>query len=685
MTTHGQTDARRASLDEERAVNERYLRAMRATAERRRRNMQEMARPRNLAWTGSGSARRRTPIEEVALSPLIGRVALEEGDPQLGRGFYVGPGNQEWDGVQVVNWAARVAALFFEGRDAKDPAAKSVLGRRTFVVRGEDLAGFVDDLEAEAARGNSDPFASPSAALSIPRAPSRSTSPVRHLGSPLLRPTQPSQAKPPDEGGEPAARPAPGRNGASARRAESALRAALEQPRNGRLASVLATLQADQYRLVTRPATEPLVVQGGPGTGKTVVAVHRAAYLTHPDQQEPLQRVALVGPTREFVDHVREAIAELQAGDGGPPGRQTVLLRSLPGFLRSVAGVSREAEPTHERATRLDGDWQLGRFADAAVRALKRERALPAERTAALRAVVAAIIGRRASVREVLRRYGEVEEWCADLRSFDQMRTSSRYQPFLAAVAMALRPPDEHSAFDHLLVDEAQDVQPLEWRILVRHLRPGGQLSLFGDINQRRSDWSPASWVELAADLELGAHLDRFRPEVLEVGYRTTQQILRFANQLLPRAERDVRAVRSGAEPAIIRVGDYRSITDAARRRLVDTVLEEAARLAGEHRMGQVAVVSRTPKLITDAMRKASWSRDQRGAWRHGAGAPVHVLHPDAARGLEFDGVIVVEPANFPPNLGRHGLLYTSLTRAVQSLVVVHALPLPKELKASRS
>lgn len=56
------------------------------------------------------------------------------------------------------------------------------------------------------------------------------------------------------------------------------------------------------------------------------------------------------------------------------------------------------------------------------------------------------------------------------------------------------------------------------------------------------------------------------------------------------------------------------------------------------------------------------------------------VLAPDQARGLEFDGVVVVEPEQFPMNLGRHGVLYTSLTRATRELVIVYSRPLPGDL-----
>ena len=93
----------------------------------------------------------------------------------------------------------------------------------------------------------------------------------------------------------------------------------VEEPRSDRLASVLSTLQPDQYRLVSWPHDEPLMVQGHPGTGKTIVATYRAAYLVDPalhDDEGPLAgrrglRILLVGPTDAYVEHVSEIIRRL--------------------------------------------------------------------------------------------------------------------------------------------------------------------------------------------------------------------------------------------------------------------------------------------------------------------------------------------------------------------------------------
>jgi DNA helicase IV len=202
-------------------------------------------------------------------------------------------------------------------------------------------------------------------------------------------------------------------------------------------------------------------------------------------------------------------------------------------------------------------------------------------------------------------------------------------------------------------------------------MRPNASISLFGDINQRHSDWSPSTWHQLATDLELTDEDGLLEPEVLTLGLRTTRQIVRFANQLLPAGERTVHALREGPDPIVRRVAFSGLAPNAA---------DDAEALSLRYPEGQVAVISVTPRLIEDALRSRGWTRTTRPhAWSK-EGRDVLVLHPDIARGLEFDGVVVVEPSSFNQNLGRQGQLYTSLTRAVHELSVLHSTRMPKGL-----
>jgi len=259
--------------------------------------------------------------------------------------------------------------------------------------------------------------------------------------------------------------------------------------------------------------------------------------------------------------------------------------------------------------------------------------------------------------------------------NWNTARADWRFVPYLAAVGQAVRPPAPRELFDHLIVDEAQDVRPLEWRILLRFHRSGGSVSIFGDTNQRRSDWTAMSWPELARDLDLTDEDGRFQEEVIEIGYRSTQEILRFANQLLPRNARHIRSLRTGPTP---------DVHNAGSTGLPARAIELASQLGDHHPDGLVAILAMKPRSISDHFRKQQWSRGHTmHSWQRGD-RTVMVLHPSDASGLEFDGVVVVEPADYPENVGRLGLLYTSLTRATKELVVVHTKPLPKNLRTRK-
>lgn len=652
-------EARRRVLDRERAVNEQYLRKMRATVERSAGLERNVAATRNLTWSGRAPGSVMSPR---VIGPIIGRVGLSEPDELLGTGFYIGPWHQEWETAQVVSWAAPKSKLFYEGRRANDELARRVAARRTFEVRGDDLRSYVDEPE----RGH-DPekvFADGTdSSLAVPAAP-----------RPVARPARSGAVAPSGDSAEPEhPAPPPGQvlaapTDAPALRAEAVVMEAIRSPKKGRLKAVLATLQPDQYRLVTWPDDQPLVVQGAPGTGKTIVATHRASFLTHRDRTpRPLRRVALIGPTEQYVEHV----AEVQREIGG-----TVQIMSLPGVLRYFS----RATPASRSLVghRLDTAWRIGQVLERCARVLRKNGKLVGDRSRDARVLLREFLHPQTGFAPLFSdneefELEELDEWRLEIRSRERAMSDARYLPFLAAAHLAVAPPTADERFEHLVIDEAQDIRPLEWRIIDMMLEPGGTMSLFGDMNQRHSDWSPPSWTSLIEMLELGDADSQVEVQEMGVGFRSTKQILRFANQLLPRGQRSATALQDGPEPRVEK---------ARRESLVGDVHRMAVELAGRYAQGTVAVISMQPTPHSDRMRNEGWSRGQaRGSWRRDGHAVVHVLRPDEARGLEFDGVVVVEPADFPENLGRLGPLYTSLTRATKELAVVYCSRLPRDLK----
>jgi DNA helicase-2/ATP-dependent DNA helicase PcrA len=266
----------------------------------------------------------------------------------------------------------------------------------------------------------------------------------------------------------------------------------------------------------------------------------------------------------------------------------------------------------------------------------------------------------------------EHREFLRNLPRWEELSARSQYLPMLAAFALALDPRVPGGPVAHLIIDEAQDVRPLEWRILLNSvLEQGGSVSLFGDMNQRRSDYTASDWMDLAVDLEITDNDGTIAIRELEVGYRSTKQILRFANRLLPRGTRGEKALREGPEPTIRQVPHNQRVAECYR---------SAADLAQRHE-GHVAWITNAPTLANAEFRRKNWVRGQlHDGWTKDDRTVV-ILHPDQARGIEFDAVVVEEPADFHKNVGRDGVLYTSLTRPNKELVVVHSASLPKELR----
>jgi hypothetical protein len=210
--------------------------------------------------------------------------------------------------------------------------------------------------------------------------------------------------------------------------------------------------------------------------------------------------------------------------------------------------------------------------------------------------------------------------------------------------------------YGHVIVDEAQDLTPMQLRMVAR--RAGGAFTLLGDIAQATGPVAYERWDDLLPHLPGGEDAG---VEELRHAYRVPREIMELALPLLETIAPDVeppRAYRSGAEPPRV----------VAAAEPLAAAFAEAAALAGAG--GLLAVVA-PASLRGDGA--ASLFDDSR----------VAVLTPREAKGMEFDHVIVVEPAQIVAEaVEGQGLreLYVALTRPTTTLVVVHARPLPREL-----
>ena len=695
---------RQAVLDAERAVNEQYSREVEALLTKQSHRFKQLAVVQSHLWTSASLPQSR--IDRGATDAVMGRVALEEGHPysdSMGSTFYVAGWRiepKETDGFETVNWAAPIAGLFFEGRSAGHEIASSVIARRSFVLCLDELIDYSDEIET----GIADPFGAARRTLEVPAAPRRrppKVQPAEDARRPpeAQRPKDerrapdpetvevdrapttkvpgrreadaetdvdaPFSSAAPSESADP---PAPTVVGEVAARLENARAAdavvkVMQMPKQGRMGAVLPTMQPDQYQLVAAAGNRGLVVQGQPGTGKTVVAAHRAVYLTSGERKsERIASVGIVGPSDHYVEHVQSIVSELKEGEAD------IRVWSLPALMQQFARL--QSIPKAGPTGRIESSWELGRAISQFVRSMP-DRPTTGRMDRRVRRVVDVM--KRANASEA--GGSETQTWLRSLPGWSGVAGQARYLPMLATIATSLDPGAVGERVDHLIVDEAQDVRSLEWRLLTGSvLEPGGSLSLFGDMNQRRSDWTKPSWQELAEDIEMTDEAGQLEFHELGRSYRSTRQILRFANQLLPRGERGEHALQDGPQPVVLRVAEN-SRSDAA--------FDAAIGLTGRHE-GMVAIISLVPRLLSNLFRDREWTR---GRWQHSwrsRTAEVVILHPDEARGLEFDAAVVVEPGEFPQNVGRQGVLYTSLTRANKELVVVHSRPLPRGLRPPR-
>jgi DNA helicase IV len=224
-------------------------------------------------------------------------------------------------------------------------------------------------------------------------------------------------------------------------------------------------------------------------------------------------------------------------------------------------------------------------------------------------------------------------------------------------------------SYGHIVVDEAQDLTPMQFRMIARRA-PTGSVTVLGDLAQATGPWTYADWDEIRSHLPDTAP---YHHDELTLGYRAPGRVLDFASRLLPVAAPGIQptsSIRPGrTDPSLRRVRE---------NELAPTALEEATALAEHHALVAVVVPEDlVPEVTRLARRNAGIGVLERDAMTR----PVTIVPAPAAKGLEFDAVVVVEPAAIA-GVDRRGLrlLYVAMTRPIQHLGVVHAQPLPAAL-----
>jgi DNA helicase IV len=516
------------------------------------------------------------------------------------------------------------------------------------------------------------------------------------------------------------------------------LLAELGRARTGQMRDIVATIQAEQDAVIRAPIETCLVVQGGPGTGKTAVGLHRAAFLLY-EHRARLARegVLVVGPNPVFLRYISQvlpSLGETSATQTTVDGLLALRFRIVgddPLAVAAIKGNARLAEviergamdairvPTagltvrfRTRRLTLDADDVRALVGDARRRdapfATQRERfrqslvrraydrytggvAIELDEHDFGVALLADAESRKAIdscwrsvspvglVRSLLTQRAFLSRAANGVLSDDEQRSILR--PRAAAEAWTagdLALIDEAEAFvkgaprrfGHLVVDEAQDLSPMQLRMLARRAQHHS-MTVLGDLAQATGPASPESWEATLGHLGRPANA---RPAELTMGYRLPGAFLALANRLLPFAAPGVAASRS-----VRADGDPPDTHQFPADLLVPAIAEHALALAEE--FSTVAVIAADERV--DAIRGAI---EDRGVVLAEPGEvapdrPLVVLSARLAKGLEFDAVIVAEPAEIAEQ-EPHGsrLLFVALTRAVQHLALAHARPLPEVL-----
>lgn len=535
-------------------------------------------------------------------------------------------------------------------------------------------------------------------------------------------------------------------------RGYSTLLSVLTRGRTGQLGDIVATIQSEQDQIIRSPQHGVMVVQGGPGTGKTVVALHRAAYLLY-TYRFPLeeQGVLVIGPNRVFLRYIERVLPSLgEAGvsqvvladlvPGHRFGRSEVtLVAKIKGDIRMVdviakairdreralredlvvpfgagylrlqvkesARIVREASRRYRRhnaaqrwvesemvaamaATRRDMEVDLGQLRDSLhdmeLFHVALTRMWPVLTPAEL---LHDLYGSKALLRIAAESVLEAEELESLYRSRSESVIDVHWSDgdiALLDAALALLGPrprrngkiseaDEVRLYGHIIIDEVQDLTPMQLRMATRRSL-NGAMTVVGDLAQGTGAFAPHEWSEILKYLP-----DKREPQVfsLSVGYRIPEEIMALADKVMRAANPALHPPRS------VRQGDFppQIVRATSNYELLDEVVNQARDMLDAIADGNVAVVC--PDAMADMVSEAlnSSGVDHGRASNTALDSRLTVVPVSLVKGLELDGVVVVEPSAIV-EAQENGLraLYVALTRATQRLTVVHHLELPPSM-----
>ncbi|MFJ9792703.1 HelD family protein [Streptomyces globosus] len=518
----------------------------------------------------------------------------------------------------------------------------------------------------------------------------------------------------------------------------------IERPRVGPMRDIVATIQPEQDEIVRSGLAGSVCVQGGPGTGKTAVGLHRVAYLLYA-HRERLARTGtlVVGPNRSFLQYIEQvlpALGELEvkqatvddlvARDGlevrgadaaatavvkGDARMAEVLRRAVRSHVSEpseplvvVRGSRRWRVPAYELqeivSELLARDMRYGAARDALPQRIahtvlvRMEQAGEAPddrvqdavaRNPAVKAAVKAVWPAVDPAKLVLRLLSDAEFLAAHAEGVltaDEQRLllwekpprsvrSAKWSPAdLVLIDEAADLVERTPSLGHVVLDEAQDLSPMQYRAVGRRCTTGSA-TVLGDLAQGTTPWATRGWAEALA------HLGKpdAQVEELTAGFRVPREVIAYASRLLPSISPGLAPVSSVRETpgslVVAQAGD-------PERQTPEVLAACRASLEREGSIGLIAADARIPELA-EALEAAGMAWLSPGQ-ETTAQSRLTLVPASLAKGLEYDYVVLDEPAAVVAGEPdeRTGLrrLYVCLTRAVSGLTAVHSLPLPAAL-----
>ncbi|MFF0554321.1 HelD family protein [Streptomyces sp. NPDC004311] len=518
----------------------------------------------------------------------------------------------------------------------------------------------------------------------------------------------------------------------------------IERPRVGPMRDIVATIQPEQDEIVRSGLSGSVCVQGGPGTGKTAVGLHRVAYLLYAHRERLARTGTLViGPNRSFLHYIEQvlpALGELEvkqatvddlvAREGlevratepaatavvkGDARMAEVLRRAVRSHvtkpaeaLMVVRGSRRWRVPAYELEEMVEElqnrDIRYGaardalpqRIAHAVLVRMEQAGEAPDDRVqdavarnAAVKAAVKEIWPPVEPAKLVLRLLSDPDflaEHARDVLTADEQKLLLWPKPFrsvksakwsaadLVLIDEASDLVERTHSLGHVVLDEAQDLSPMQYRAVGRRCTTGSA-TVLGDLAQGTTPWATRSWDEA---LE---HLGKPQAvlEELTAGFRVPREVIAYASRLLPEISPGLAPVSSVREtPGSLRIAEVAEAAD------LDAAVLEACRasLAHEGSTGLIAADARIP-VLAEALLAAGLPYLSPGE-ETTAESRLTLVPASLAKGLEYDYVVLDEPAAIVDGEPdeRTGLrrLYVCLTRAVSGLTALHASPLPASL-----